>query len=110
MSTIIEVPSVDAQDTLEETRKTKKKMSIICFSGDFDRSVAAFTLASGAAAMNYDVKMFFTFWGLNLMKNYWIFWKGNTPRYFLIHICLSFHPTSQFTGERSMLWANTQEM
>ncbi|NQU81653.1 MAG: DsrE/DsrF/DrsH-like family protein [Bacteroidetes bacterium] len=47
----------------------KKKLSIICFSGDFDKLVAAFTLASGSAAVNYDVTIFFTFWGLNAIKN-----------------------------------------
>jgi peroxiredoxin family protein len=46
----------------------KKKLSLIIFSGDFDRAVAAFTLATGAAAVNWDVSMFFTFWGLNLIK------------------------------------------
>ncbi|MEW5814685.1 MAG: DsrE/DsrF/DrsH-like family protein [Spirochaetota bacterium] len=45
-----------------------RKLSIICFSGDFDRAVAAFTLASGAAAVNYEVNLFFTFWGLNIIK------------------------------------------
>ena len=47
----------------------KKKLSLICFSGDFDKSVAAFTLATGAAAVNYEVNMFFTFWGLNIVKS-----------------------------------------
>jgi peroxiredoxin family protein len=46
-----------------------KKLSIICFSGDFDKAVAAFTLASGSAAVNYEVNLFFTFWGLNLLKS-----------------------------------------
>ncbi len=46
----------------------KKKLSIISFSGDFDKLVAAFTLASGSAALNYDVNIFFTFWGLNAIK------------------------------------------
>lgn len=45
-----------------------KKISIILFSGDFDRAVAAFTIATGAKAMGYDVNLFFTFWGLNLLK------------------------------------------
>jgi len=45
-----------------------KKLSIVCFSGDFDRAIAAFTMASGAAAVNYEVHMFFTFWGLNIVK------------------------------------------
>ncbi len=46
----------------------KKKLSLIVFSGDFDKAVAAFTLATGAAAVNWEVNLFFTFWGLNLIK------------------------------------------
>lgn len=46
----------------------KKKISIICFSGDFDKLIAAFTLATGSAAVNYEVNLFFTFWGLNAVK------------------------------------------
>lgn len=45
-----------------------KKLSIISFSGDFDKLVAAFTLASGSAAVGYEVNIFFTFWGLNAIK------------------------------------------
>ena len=46
----------------------KKKLSLICMSGDFDKAIAVFTLASGAAAVNYEVNVFFTFWGLNNIK------------------------------------------
>ena len=46
----------------------KKKLSIITFSGDFDKLTAAFTLATGAAAVGYEVNMFFTFWGLDAIK------------------------------------------
>lgn len=45
-----------------------KKLSIIVFSGDFDKLTAAFTLATGAAAVNYEVNLFFTFWGLDAIK------------------------------------------
>ena len=45
-----------------------KKISIIIFSGDFDKLVAAFTLATGSAAVGYEVNIFFTFWGLNAIK------------------------------------------
>lgn len=38
------------------------------FSGDLDRAIAAFIIATGAASMGFDVVMFFTFWGLNVMK------------------------------------------
>jgi peroxiredoxin family protein len=46
----------------------KEKLSIVCFSGDFDRAIAVFTLATGAAATNREVTIFFTFWGLNIVK------------------------------------------
>ncbi|MEK7376818.1 MAG: DsrE/DsrF/DrsH-like family protein [Candidatus Margulisiibacteriota bacterium] len=46
----------------------KEKLSLIVFSGDFDKAIAAFTLATGAAATNREVNMFFTFWGLNIIR------------------------------------------
>ena len=47
---------------------TTGKKTIILFSGDFDRAMAAFIIANGAAAMGDEVVMFFTFWGLNLLR------------------------------------------
>ncbi len=44
------------------------KKTIILFSGDFDKALAAFIIANGAAAMGDDVTMFFTFWGLNVLR------------------------------------------
>lgn len=46
----------------------KKKLSLIAFSGDFDRLTATFTLATGAASVGYEVNIFFTFWGLDAIK------------------------------------------
>jgi peroxiredoxin family protein len=46
----------------------KEKFTIVVFSGDLDKVLAAFILATTAAAMNMDVKMFFTFWGLNVVR------------------------------------------
>ncbi len=47
---------------------TTGKKTIILFSGDFDKAMAAFIIANGAAAMGDDVTIFFTFWGLNLLR------------------------------------------
>ena len=44
------------------------KKTIIVFSGDFDKVMAALIIANGAAAMGDDVTMFFTFWGLNALR------------------------------------------
>lgn len=42
--------------------------SMVVFSGDLDRALASFIIAQGAAAMGKDVTMFFTFWGLNVIR------------------------------------------
>ena len=42
--------------------------TIIVFSNDLDRAMAAFVIANGAAAMGRAVTMFFTFWGLNVLR------------------------------------------
>ncbi len=46
----------------------KEKLSIVVFSGDLDRALAAFFLATTGASMGMDVTMYFTFWGLNVIK------------------------------------------
>lgn len=51
-----------------EQRAPDDRVSIIVFSGDLDRVLAAFVIATGAAAMGQEVSMFFTFWGLNALK------------------------------------------
>ena len=45
-----------------------KKKSIVVFSSDFDKVMAAFIIANGAAAMGSEVTLFFTFWGLNVLR------------------------------------------
>ncbi len=51
-----------------EVKTDKKDLTIVCFSGDFDKVLAAFVMATGAAATNRKVTIFFTFWGLNVLK------------------------------------------
>jgi len=51
-----------------EVKTDKKDLTIVCFSGDFDKILAAFVMATGAAATNRKVTIFFTFWGLNVLK------------------------------------------
>jgi peroxiredoxin family protein len=46
----------------------ENKMTIIVFSGEMDKALAAFTLATTAGSMGFKVTMFFTFWGLNVLK------------------------------------------
>ena len=46
----------------------KKAMTNVVFSGDFDKAMAAFIVATGAVAAGYEVTLFFTFWGINLLR------------------------------------------
>lgn len=46
----------------------KEKMALVLFSGELDKALAAFNLAVTGAVMNMDVSIFFTFWGLDIIK------------------------------------------
>ena len=46
----------------------KEKLTVVVFSGELDRALAAFILATTGASMGMGVSMFFTFWGLNIIK------------------------------------------
>jgi len=48
-----------------------EKVSMVVFSGDMDKVMAAFIMATGSAAFDMQVSMFFTFWGLKALQ------KGN---------------------------------
>jgi peroxiredoxin family protein len=45
------------------------KISIIVFSGDLDKVLAAFVIATGAVAMGMEAVMFFTFWGTPVLRD-----------------------------------------
>lgn len=46
----------------------KESVTLVVFSGELDKALAAFNIAIGAASMGMEVSMFFTFWGLNVIK------------------------------------------
>ena len=48
--------------------ENKNNKNLIIFSGDLDKAIASFIIANGAAAMGRKVTMFFTFWGLNIIR------------------------------------------
>lgn len=47
----------------------KNGATLVVFSGDLDKAIASFIIATGAASMGKEVTMFFTFWGLNILKS-----------------------------------------
>jgi peroxiredoxin family protein len=59
---------LDATADLLKGACQQEKLSLIVFSGSLDRLIAAFVLATGAAAMGMQVSMFFTFWGTAALR------------------------------------------
>lgn len=59
---------VENKNDQVKNNKSKNNKSIVVFSNDFDKALATFIIANGAAAMGRQVTLFFTFWGLNLLR------------------------------------------
>jgi peroxiredoxin family protein len=55
-------------DVLDK-KATEPKVSMIVFSGDLDKVLASFVIATGSVAMGMDVVMFFTFWGTPALRD-----------------------------------------
>ena len=51
-----------------QNNNSKNGQTIVVFSNDLDKALASFIIANGAKASGKDVTMFFTFWGLNILR------------------------------------------
>src|SRR5699024_12853845 len=49
--------------------ETSDGTTMVVFSGDMDKALASFIIATGAKSMGKEITMFFTFWGLNVIKD-----------------------------------------
>jgi len=58
----------EKQEAAKGMAERKNDKTIIVFSNDLDKAIASFIIANGAAAMGRKVTMFFTFWGLNILR------------------------------------------
>ena len=58
----------DKTATCEISRNNADNKTLIVFSDDLDKALASFVIANGAASTGKKVTMFFTFWGLNVIK------------------------------------------
>ena len=65
---VIEKGNPVCQKTSSCSPATGKGKTLIMFSDDLDKALATFVLANGAAATGQKVSIFFTFWGLNVLK------------------------------------------
>lgn len=64
----------DYSCSIEKSQKSGNGQTMIVFSDDMDKALASFVIANGAAAAGKKVTIFFTFWGLNVIK------KVNKPK------------------------------
>ncbi|WP_226678942.1 CoA-disulfide reductase [Mesobacillus jeotgali] len=62
------VAPVEVPTGVPTAAPAKNGATMVVFSGDLDKAIATFIIASGAAAMGKEVTLFFTFWGLNILK------------------------------------------
>ncbi|MBR2563311.1 MAG: FAD-dependent oxidoreductase [Paenibacillus sp.] len=51
-----------------QPQQLEKGSTMVVFSGELDKAIASFIIANGAAASGRKVTMFFTFWGLNVIR------------------------------------------
>jgi len=62
------VAQLEARIAEIEEVQPDDRVSLVVFSGELDKVLAAFVIATGAAAVGQEVSMFFTFWGLSALK------------------------------------------
>ena len=58
----------ELENRLAKLEKNSSQLTMVLFSGDFDKVFAAFIIATGALAMGKKVSLFVTFWGLDAIK------------------------------------------
>jgi peroxiredoxin family protein/rhodanese-related sulfurtransferase/TusA-related sulfurtransferase len=65
---VIKATVVKASLAASAAASKGNEKTFVVFSGDLDKTIASFIMANGAAAMGRQVTMFFTFWGLNVLR------------------------------------------
>jgi len=69
MAVDVEAEIASLKTALAQSGGAKNKLSMIVFSGDLDRQIAAMIIATGAAAMGMEVVLFYTFWGTAALRD-----------------------------------------
>ncbi len=70
MSQTLEQKVEELEKKVEQLKNQRKdRLSMVIFSNDLDKILAALVIAVGAAAMDTEVKLFFTFWAISALRN-----------------------------------------
>ncbi|MDX9701828.1 MAG: FAD-dependent oxidoreductase [Candidatus Auribacterota bacterium] len=62
------IQKLSSPELTTTTASASKESTMVVFNSDFDRVMAAFIIANGSASIGKQVTMFFTFWGLNVLR------------------------------------------
>ena len=68
MSVDVDKSIAELKEKMQEMPGAENKLTMIVFSGDLDKQIAAMIIATGAAAMGMKVVLFFTFWGTAALR------------------------------------------
>ena len=84
-----------------QERSQNEQATLLVFSGEFDKLMSAFIIATGAVAMGLEVSMYFTFWGLTALRKTKTF-KGKLVGEKMIASMLPSGPESAPTSQMNM--------
>jgi peroxiredoxin family protein len=89
----------------------QESMTLILFSGDLDKALAAFNLANTGAAMGMRVDIFFTFWGLSVIEKGRHFDRGRkSPMQYMMGLMNGGGATSRKLSKMNMGGVGTRTM
>jgi len=89
---------------------TEDAMTLIVFSGDLDKALAAFNLANTGASMGMRVNMFFTFWGLAVIEKGGLSRGGKSPMQWLMGVMNRGGASRRKLSRMNMMGAGTKTM
>lgn len=89
---------------LEETVPRSDRITLLVFSGELDKVLASLMIATTAASMGMNVTVFFTFWGLNVLKEKRTF-SGKAVKERMIDLMTPSGPGSMGVSQLNMLGA-----
>jgi peroxiredoxin family protein len=64
-----QIEELKTQLSALQKKTPSNKLAMVVFSGDLDKALAAFIIATGAVAMGMEAVMFFTFWGTPVLRD-----------------------------------------
>ncbi|MEY8000507.1 CoA-disulfide reductase [Clostridium sp. Mt-5] len=70
ITAFIKKSSTKVENYIQNASSIRDNKTLVVFSGDLDKAIASFIIANGAVSMGKKVTMFFTFWGLNILRKH----------------------------------------